>query len=247
MIAVTAGCDGLGTPDRVLAYTKATRLEQGANTRAKIVAMSSQALADELAYMADTIPSSWEFVDYTFEILNVTRAFTHQFVRTRTGSYAQQTMRLLEKKQFTYRVPPKLLAPDKANARRIYEGCMANIQEQYDSLLRLGVAAEDARGVLPTNIHTNIIAKFNLRTLAEMARSRTGGRTQDEYREVVGLMVARVIEACPWTDKFLNPERGRRCAEIEKIVISGHIHGGLTAEERATAMKHLDAMRKGEA
>jgi flavin-dependent thymidylate synthase len=237
----------LGTPDRVLAYTKATRLEQGANTRAKIVAMSSQAVADELAYMADTIPSSWEFVDYTFEILNVTLAFTHQFVRTRTGSYAQQTMRLLEKKQFTYRVPPKLLAPDKAQSRKLYEAHMGATQAVYDSLIAGGVAVEDARGVLPTNIHTNIIAKFNLRTLAEMARSRTGGRTQDEYREVVGLMLKRVMELHPWAEAFLSPERGRRVAAVEKIIISGHIHGGITSEERATAMKNLDAMRKGEA
>ena len=78
-----------------LLYTKSTRLELGKETENKIKAMSEEEKMAELDYMSKTVPSSWEFVDYIFEIRGVSRAFTHQFVRTRTGSYAQQTMRML--------------------------------------------------------------------------------------------------------------------------------------------------------
>ena len=78
-----------------LLYTKSTRLELGKETENKIKAMSEEEKMAELDYMSKTVPSSWEFVDYIFEIRGVSRAFTHQFVRTRTGSYAQQTMRIL--------------------------------------------------------------------------------------------------------------------------------------------------------
>jgi flavin-dependent thymidylate synthase len=245
LIACTSGEPAGLTSSEILIYTKATRLQQGEDTRAKIKAMTSDERSGELAYMADTIPSSWEFLDYTFEITNVTRAFTHQFVRTRTGSYAQQTMRMLEKKGFTYRVPPRLLEPKRHHELALYEACMREIQAVYDTLIEQGVAPEDARGVLPTNIHTNIIAKFNLRTLAEMAKSRTGARTQDEYREVMDAIIDEVIKIHPWARMFLLPEQGRHAKSLEETAHTLLQAGAITKEERVAMLKHIDAMRKG--
>ena len=128
------------TPDPqamdLLLYTKETRLTQGEETRAKIAAMSAEEKREGLKYMANTIPSSWEFLDYTFEITDVTRAFTHQFVRTRTGSYAQQTMRLLDKKGFTYETGPSIRSD--RDMQTEYDTGMATIQEIYDHLIQDG-------------------------------------------------------------------------------------------------------------
>jgi thymidylate synthase ThyX len=55
-------------------------------------------------------------------------------------------------------------------------------------------AIEDARGVLPTNIHTNIVAKFDLRTLADTMRKRASTRTQGEYRDVMDGMKDAVLK-----------------------------------------------------
>jgi len=104
---------GMGHPDchraaRLLVYTKNTRLEQGEDTRAAIEALTKAELEDQLAYIANTIRSSWEFVDYTFEIIGVTRAFTHQFVRTRTASYAQQSQRAIDMSEFTTERPESI-------------------------------------------------------------------------------------------------------------------------------------------
>ncbi len=205
----------------LLLYTKATRLTLGQETREKIAAMSEEEKLKELDYMSNTIPSSWEFVDYTFEILDVTRGFTHQFVRTRTGSYAQQTMRMLDVGDFGYLVPKSI---DKQNGikavavQEAYQRTMEYISAAYRRLIELGIPAEDARGILPTNIHTNIIAKFNLRTLSEMTRKRSGGRVQEEYRDVLNGMIAAVIEVHPWAEKFLFP-RGRGVFDaVEKFI-----------------------------
>ena len=121
----------------------------------------------ELDYMLQTIKSSWEFIDYVFDIRDVTRGFTHQFVRTRQASYAQQSQRTVDMQGFSYSVPEKIANDEKA--KLIYDQTMELINMRYQQLRELGVHAEDARGVLPTNIHTNIVAKFNLRTLHEMA------------------------------------------------------------------------------
>lgn len=236
----------------LLIYTKLTRLTQGEETRDKVAQMSSVEKMNELVAMSKTIPSSWEFVDYVFEIKDVTRAFTHQFVRTRTGSYAQQTMRMLEKQDFTYEMGPTI---DDAEKRGKYVTCMEHIQDAYDDLIALGVAVEDARGVLPTNIHTNIIAKFNLRTLAEMARSRGGLRTQSEYRDVLEGMIGAVLAVHPWAKVFLQPEHFTPILDAEDAIkeIEQHLtdpnvsHSDLRAliiGELTSIKKSIDQIRK---
>src|ERR1700688_3670393 len=58
--------------------------------------MDEHELYDHFSYMLDTIRSPFEFVDYVFEISGVSKNFTHQLVRTRTGAYQQETSRPLE-------------------------------------------------------------------------------------------------------------------------------------------------------
>ena len=157
----------------------------------------------ELDYMLQTIKSSWEFVEYTFEIRDVTRAFTHQFVRTRQGSYAQQSQRTVDMEGFTYYTPAKIESDE--TAELIYDETMSKINEGYQKLRDLGIPAEDARGLLPTNIHTNIVAKFSLRTLHETAKSRLSPRAQGEYQEVFKRMVSCVVKVHPWAEPFLTP------------------------------------------
>lgn len=223
---------GKGTPRpdleaaRLLVFTKSTRLQMNPSTMTAIASMSEEELRSELEYMANTIPSSWEFIDYVFIINDVTRAFTHQFVRTRTGTFAQQTMRVLDKKGWTYATGPTIEADyirdprdgsfaGCGKASQTYHETMRRIAEAYDIMIEEGAAIEDARGVLPTNIHTNIVAKFNLRTLSEMLRKRASGRTQGEYREVIAAMKAAVLNVHPWASLFLDRSFDRAAAELE--------------------------------
>src|SRR4051812_40119788 len=90
----------------LLVTVKSTRLEQSPDTRAKIRAMSVAEMEAELNAAANTIRSAWEFIDYTFQVTNVTRAYTHQQVRTRVGvSFAQQAMRVVDAGQFDTLMP----------------------------------------------------------------------------------------------------------------------------------------------
>lgn len=212
---------GCGSPDparhaaNVLVFTKNTRLEMRAGMMDEIAAWPWEKVKEELAYMANTIPSSWEFVNYTFLINDVTRAFTHQFVRTRTGSYAQQTMRVLNKKGWTYATGPTVAEGELGSS---YDACMDVIADTYDELISHGAKIEDARGVLPTNIHTNIVAKFDLRTLADTARKRASSRTQGEYRDVMDAMLAEVERVHPWASMFLGRTFDRSAHELEGAI-----------------------------
>jgi flavin-dependent thymidylate synthase len=222
-----------------LIYTKSTRLTQGKDTRLIIKEMSQDDKMRQLDYVARSLPSSWEFVNYTFEILGVTRAFTHQLVRSRTGSYAQQAQRINVMDQFTYETGPTI--HESKLRRKIYDDCMYDIQKAYNELIKMGAKPEDARGLLPTNIHTNIIAQFNLRALSDLVRKRWTARVQDEYRSVVVAMVEEVLAIHPWAEKFLIPDKVAIAKELEdKIDYLARDY----PDDRMNMLKLLDLLRK---
>lgn len=224
----------------LLVFTKQTRLKMDPNLMSEIQGWTWERVQEELEYMANTIPSSWEFIEYKFLLNNVTRAFTHQLVRTRTGSYAQQTMRVLDVGGWDYATGPTVAEDEER--RTIYDDCMAKVALCYDELIEAGAKIEDARGVLPTNIHTNIVVKFDLRTMADTARKRASGRTQGEYRAVMEGMKAEVIRVHPWAALFFNRTFDVAAAELEERVneldLSGHAKTHLVKlidQMRATA------------
>lgn len=192
---------------RLLIYIKNTRLEQSSETRAAINAWPAERVKDELDYIANTIRSSWEFVDYTFQVTFVTRAYTHQQVRTRTASYAQQAQRVVDlSKGFDTLIPATVINAD--NGKMWNEVCevIRNVYARYHGL---GVPVQDCRGLLPTNVLTNIAIKMNLRTLADLVGKRDNPRAQGEYEMVVKRMVSRALEVHPWITPFVYPDRNK--------------------------------------
>ena len=188
------------TPDALtlLLRSKNTRL----SSKDDPAAWSEEKRQEHLEYMRDTIKSSWEMVDYVFQIDGVTRAFTHQLVRTRTGSYAQQAMRVVDARHQPVELPPSIAA--NAEWHEMWDAGVAAALETYGALLDEGAPAQDARGVLPTHITTSIMAKFNLRTLHEMAKLRLCTRTQGEYQDVFRAMRDAVIDIHPWTVELIE-------------------------------------------
>lgn len=204
----------------LLVFTKSTRLNVTPGLLDVISLYSEEKLQKELDYMVDTIKSSWEFVDFTFCIEGVSRGFTHQFVRNRLGSYAQQTMRILDMGDFDYITGPSIAGDERLQA--MYDAAMAQISAVYKELIKSGAKIEDARGILPTNISTNIIAKFNLRALSQMMLSRASNRTQDEYRQVLDAMYAAVVEAEPWCASFLRSSKYDDLKRLESAIIDSY-------------------------
>lgn len=229
--------------EATLLFTKQTRLNMSAGGFDAIkerIARDPAWCAQELAYMANTIPSSWEFVDYVFMVEGVSRAYTHQQVRTRAASYAQQTLRVLDVSAGFDYVYTERNKADRV-ALGIIDHVLQTIQHGYKRLIDIGQPPEDARGILPTNIATNIVCKFNLRTMAELARSRTGGRTQGEYQHVVNAMIDEVLRVHPWAEQFLFSQDRNYFDELEAAIKAEWPDDLL---KRGHFMKIIDKMRK---
>jgi flavin-dependent thymidylate synthase len=251
------------TPDAldVLLYTKNTRLSMTGTGLAEVKAWPAEKKAGELRYMKNTIQSSWEFVDYVFAIEGVTRAFTHQLVRHRVGtSFAQQAQRVVNMEGFGYLATGALSvgnAPSESYQTRYaslddlsdrlqdldemgpvakYEVGMDIVNAVYSNMIADSVEPQDARGILPTNILTNIVFKANLRTLHEMGLKRLCVKAQGEFQDVFRAIVDEVARLHPWAEEFIRVQ----CAwngtclfpslPVEQCHVKGHVYDAENAQ-----------------
>lgn len=203
------------------------------NTRMKgkpVSEMTESEKQEHWLYMLDTIKSPFDFVDYIFDITDVSKNMTHQMVRTRTGAYQERTSRAQESSAFDAIRPAAFkhrvhwdnhLTPEEIaqqHRAEIWDDAMASIDALYQELRAAGAEIQDARAVLPSNMQTHIMAKFNLRTLSDMAKNRLCTRTQGEYQDVFRAMVAAVLEVHPWTNPLLQPS----CIGVGKCAFPRH-------------------------
>ena len=187
----------------LLIFTKNTRHLSGESRFEDVLDMTERAKNEELDYVFNTISSSWEFVNYTFLLQDVTRSMTHQTVRHRHMSFAQQSLRVFPAESFKYFIPDKLEKEKFQLA--IYDATMSQTQENYNLMLEHGVNVQDARGVLPMNICTNIIVGANLRSLSSLMETRLCVRAQGEFQMAAMLMRNLVVDVHPWAEKVLAP------------------------------------------
>ena len=96
------------------------------------------------------------------------------------------------------------LATGTAEDSQEYHDTMSLISNGYSNLIENGTHPSDARGVLPTNITTNILCKCNLRSLSQLLNIRLCVKAQGEFQDVAREMREKVLEVHPWTDPVLQ-------------------------------------------
>lgn len=225
------------TAEKLLVLAKSTRLEMNDDLVKRINDMTVEEINKELDYVANTIKSNWEFVDYIFLVQGVSRNCLTQVMRTRTNSYSQQTMRVTNQSEYDFVLPDSIIAKG-------YEwrtnSANEEIKRQYKGLVKDGIPPEDARCILPGNIATSILIKINLRTLSDLVATRTGGRTQAEYRKMMELIVGEVEFVHPWVGKFLFQKDRDYFKEIEEFAVRKFPD----LKDRGELLKIVDKMRK---
>jgi flavin-dependent thymidylate synthase len=187
------------TPDPIRTMAAACGLYSGKIIRSR-EEVSREEAEHWLSEMSRTaLKAGLEFVDFHFLIENVSRGFTHQLVRQRTAVYVQESMRFAVKENAGMEVgmPPSIarLAEDHPQ-RVVWQKSVERMGQDYMALIESGIPAEDARGLLPTNILTRVHYKTNLRGLMEHAGMRLCTQAQFEWR-LVWAEILRAIRAYP--------------------------------------------------
>lgn len=154
--------------------------------------------------------SPLEQLNLQFAISDVSRVFTHQFVRHRAGvSIGQQSGRYtdpIENGVFKYVQSP--ITPGWRGGRDLWDLYWRNLIEQslaaYEAAKHL--PREDARMLLPQCMATNMTVTINYAALLHMADIRLCTLAQWEFRRVVALMRAEVKRWNPWLAGWLAPK-----------------------------------------
>jgi len=160
-----------------------------------------QAILDHVMKLGHT--SVVEHTTFTFAIGHVSRSLTHQLVRHRIASYAQQSQRYVNLETPCFITPPKIAKNKEMNTA--YEQVMSTIWKEYNKLLKLGIPAEDARYVLPNATCTNIMVTMNARSLLNFFELRCCLHAQWEIRQLANKMLKLVKEKAPLLFKDAGP------------------------------------------
>lgn len=191
--------------------------------------MRKQALDD---MMKTTLQSPLEAIKMHFLFEGVDRAFTHQHVRQRTANYGQESLRfsvvgplidattlppelhgtertesvdratgvsflqLMDAREFSY-------SPQDDRNRAVWDWCIMQIDAAYHYLVDHGIAAEEARGLLPHCTATRIHYQTDLRALMKVMGERLCTQAQFHWRIVAALVQTAIRNYTPdfsWAD-----------------------------------------------
>jgi thymidylate synthase (FAD) len=142
-----------------------------------------------------------EHMVFSFSIKDISRACSHQLVRHRIASYAQESQRYVSVDREDWYVVPKNLK-NYYDYHKLMEVLMSN----YRKLISQGIPLEDARYVLPNSCKTNLIMTINGRSLDNFLTLRTCSHAQWEIRELANLMYQRVKVICGYFTETSYPK-----------------------------------------
>lgn len=172
-----------------------------------------------------TLNAAFETIEFQFLIDGVTRAFTHQLVRQRTAVYFQESMRfatLDDTWDNRVALPPSLQGLKDDDPRVVlWTKTVAEIETGYKALVGAGIPAEDARGLVPTNVKTRIHYKTNLRNLVGHAGLRLCTQAQAEWRWVFA-QIAQAIRTAK-VQIPIQPERAREDGNNPHAIFPVHM------------------------
>ena len=117
--------------------------------------------------------STLEHEKLTFKVIT-NRWVTHELVRHRIASYTQESTRYVDPfKKWWYKViyPSRLHDKDEQSKKKWFE-THENTAKIYKELIEAGFKPEEARGILPNDIKTEIIVTMNLREIRHFINLR---------------------------------------------------------------------------
>ena len=154
-----------------------------------------------------------EHASFMFEISDISRSLSHQLVRHRIASFAQQSQRCVALKQAAldwYTVPPKIA--ENKDAVNIFHTLMEADRQGYQALLNAGISKEDARYLLPNAANTKLMSTLNARSLHNFFALRCCKRAQWEIQDLANEMLRQVKLVAP----VLFAKAGKQCASCKE-------------------------------
>jgi len=136
-----------------------------------------------------------EHANFTVLVEGISRACSHQLVRSRIASYSQQSQRYVEFNDLNV-VTPKTIT-DSCKAQAHFDNVLKTIYLEYKTLINMGIPAEDARYILPNASQTNITITMNARSWICFFQQRCCLKAQWEIRDMATEIYKQLYLAAP--------------------------------------------------
>ena len=117
------------------------------------------------------------------------RGFTHELVRHRIASFSQESTRYCNYTKDKFGNEITVIKPAEVNEGTkeydIWKQAMENAEKSYMEMVSNGSKPENARGVLPIDIKTEIVITTNLREWKHILKLRTSPAAHPSMRELM--------------------------------------------------------------
>jgi thymidylate synthase (FAD) len=129
-----------------------------------------------------------EFCDVTVRII-CDRGVSHELVRHRIGSYAQESTRYCNYAQDKFGGEITVIEPffweRESPCYCLWRQACSEAERQYINLLNTGCPPDEARSVLPNSLKTEINVKYNLQQWRYVLKLRTAPNAHKQMRQVM--------------------------------------------------------------
>lgn len=182
--------------------------------------------------MKGGLQTALEDIRIAFGVYRVSRASTHQIVRSRRAAFHQQSMRAHFYGEMPgCRMPESVWRSD--SAREAFIEAMVATHRAYNIACANGVSYQDARYILPEGTENFILCEYSLAEFIAVYAYRGCSMFQWEIVYAVRQMRAKLLEKHPWLEPYIK-------ISCEKT------KGALDSETILHATKEVrDSMRPG--
>lgn len=143
-----------------------------------------------------------EWATVVFEISGISRGVTHELVRTRKASFAQQSFRHTDMGNANVRMPEEIA--NNPDAKALWERVVNVSVAGYVALTEMDIPFQDARTVLPIGTETYIIACYPLSEFINTFSYRACTMMYPEIVVLFKLMKVALLEVCPWLEPYIK-------------------------------------------
>jgi thymidylate synthase (FAD) len=126
----------------------------------------------------------------------VDRGISHELVRHRVASFAQESTRYVKYKECVFIKPATFDAWD-VQAQIYWDRAMREAESAYCSLIDQGLQPQQARSVLPNSLKTEIVIQANFREWLHIFELRTSGTAHPDMSFIMRQVQKYAGEKCP--------------------------------------------------
>lgn len=137
-----------------------------------------------------------EFGDITVKFIT-NRGVTHELVRHRLFSFAQESTRYVRYRENIEFIRPVWWSLCNSGQKKAWKISMHEVELNYFSLLTQGWKPEEARDVLPNALKTEIIVKGNIREWRHMLKLRTSLKAHPQIASLMYGLLADLKKQVP--------------------------------------------------